>query len=225
MKDKPSLIKNIPGTNFYAQNIFCIGRNYAEHAKELNNPIPTSPVVFIKPNSSLCFNGENLILPSQSKRVDHEVEIVLIIKKTGKNISVSNAHEYISHLGIGLDFTARDLQDKAKEKALPWSIAKGFDTFAAIGHFHVFDGDETKLSNLKFNLSVNGEIRQTGNSQNMIFSIPQIISYLSTIFTLSPGDLIFTGTPEGVGVLKEGDKLEALLDGYSSLSLGVINAE
>jgi 2-keto-4-pentenoate hydratase/2-oxohepta-3-ene-1,7-dioic acid hydratase in catechol pathway len=219
------LIKNIPGTNFFAQNIFCIGRNYAEHAKELNNPIPTSPVVFLKPNSALCFEGENLIIPKQSSRVDHEVEIVLVIKKTGKNIPESKAHEYISHLGIGLDFTARDLQDKAKEKSLPWSIAKGFDTFAAIGQFQIFDGDVTKLSNLHFKLSVNGEVKQIGNSQNMIFAIPQIVSYLSTIFTLSPGDLVFTGTPEGVGVLKKGDKLEAILEGYSSLSLGVANAE
>ncbi|NOT79046.1 MAG: fumarylacetoacetate hydrolase family protein [Bacteriovoracaceae bacterium] len=224
-KDRPNLIKNIPGTNFFAQNIFCIGRNYAEHAKELNNPIPTSPVVFIKPNSSLCFDGENLILPTQSNRVDHEVEIVLVIGKKGKNILVPNAHEYISHLGIGLDFTARDLQDKAKDKSLPWSIAKGFDTFAGIGHFQVFDGNVLQLSNLQFHLAVNGEIKQKGNSQNMLFSIPQIVSYLSTIFTLSPGDIIFTGTPEGVGVLKKGDSLEAVLEGYSTLSLGVVSVE
>lgn len=219
----------IPGTPFYPRNIFCIGRNYAEHAKELGNAIPSSPVVFIKPTSSLCFNGGNLILPKQSNRVDHEVEIVLVVGKTGKNINLEASEDYISHIGLGLDFTARDLQDKAKEKSLPWSIAKGFDTFAAISHFHAFDKTKINLQNLAFNLSVNGEVRQSSNSQNMIFSIPQIVTYLSTIFTLAPGDIIFTGTPEGVGILKSGDKLEGSLavtsEAICSLSLGVLSAE
>lgn len=133
-------MKSLLGTSFTAQNIFCIGRNFSEHAKELNNPIPSSPVVFTKPTSSLCFDGENLILPKVSTRVDHEVEIVLVVGKTGKNIPEDSAHEYISHLGVGLDFTARDLQDAAKAKGLPWSVAKGFDTFAAVSRFQSFDG-------------------------------------------------------------------------------------
>ncbi len=216
--------KSIPGTNLKAQNIFCIGRNYAEHAKELNNPIPTSPVVFTKPTSSICYDQENLVLPKQSNRVDHEVEVVLVIAKTGKNIPESEAHKYISHIGVGLDFTARDLQDKAKEKSLPWSIAKGFDTFAAISHFHPFDGNVEKLSNIAFSLEVNGEFRQKGHTKNMLFSIPTIISYLSTIFTLSEGDLIFTGTPEGIATLKAGDKLTARIEDWATLSLGVEDA-
>lgn len=216
--------KSIPGTDYYVQNIFCIGRNYAEHAKELNNPIPTSPVVFIKPTSSICYDGENLVLPKQSKRVDHEVEIVLVLGKTGKNIPESEAHKYISHIGVGLDFTARDLQDKAKEKSLPWSIAKGFDTFAAISHFHPYDGNLEKLGNLAFSLQVNGKTRQTGHSKNMLFSIPAIIAFLSTIYTLSEGDLIFTGTPEGIATLNAGDKITARIEDWATLSLGVVDA-
>lgn len=214
----------IPGTAFKFQNIFCIGRNYIEHAKELNNPIPTSPVVFTKPTSSLCFSGENLIIPSQSSRVDHEVEIVIVIGAKAKNISEENAASYISHIGIGLDFTARDLQDKAKEKSLPWSISKGFDTFAAVGQFVKFNGNPEILKNINFSLEVNGEKRQVGKTSDMIFSIPALVAYLSTIFTLSPGDIIFTGTPSGVGPLNEGDKMTAFLEGVPSLLLGVKKA-
>lgn len=217
--------KMIPGTNFSVQNIFCIGRNYVEHAKELNNPVPSSPVVFMKPTSSLCYSGENLIIPKLSSRVDHEVEIVLVVGKKGKNIPESDAHNYISHLGIGLDFTARDLQDKAKEKSLPWTIAKGFDTFAAIGNFNAFKGDASELESISFQLEVNGEVKQKGSTANMIFPIVSLVSYLSTIFTLSEGDLIFTGTPSGVGALKQGDKLLATMAGGQNLSLGVLKEE
>lgn len=215
----------IPGTNFSVQNIFCIGRNYVEHAKELNNPVPSSPVVFMKPTSSLCYSGENLIIPKLSSRVDHEVEIVLVVGKKGKNIPESDAHNYISHLGIGLDFTARDLQDKAKEKSLPWTIAKGFDTFAAIGNFNAFKGDASELESISFQLEVNGEVKQKGTTANMIFPIVSLVSYLSTIFTLSEGDLIFTGTPSGVGALKQGDKLLATMAGGQNLLLGVLKEE
>ena len=203
----------------------CIGRNYSEHARELNNPVPTTPVVFIKPTSSICYDGGNLILPVQSEHVDHEVEIVIAIGISGKNIPESNALDYISHIGIGLDFTARDLQDKAKEKSLPWSVAKGFDTFAAISSFVPFSGSASELNNLTFQLEVNGEIKQKGDSKNMIFSIPAIISYLSSVFTLSEGDLIFTGTPEGVGIVRAGEKLKASMTNGPTLSLGVQNAE
>lgn len=214
--------KPIPGTSLFIQNIFCIGRNYAEHAKELNNPLPTAPVVFIKPTSSVCYDGENLIIPKQSQRVDHEVEVILVIGKSGKNIPKELAHTYISHLGVGLDFTARDLQDKAKEKALPWSVAKGFDTFSGLSHFYTFDGNVETLKNLNFSLEVNGEIRQKGNTKEMIFSIPELITYLSSIFTLSPGDIIYTGTPSGVSPLRGGDKMIAKLESGASLTLGVV---
>src|SRR5690606_31461933 len=158
-----------------------------------NNPIPTTPVVFLKPNSSISYSEENLILPAISKRVDHEVEVVLVVGKTGKNISENDALDYISHIGVGLDFTARDLQDEAKKKGLPWSVAKGFDTFTGLGDFKEFDKKHDDVFNLNIELKVNGEVRQKGNTKDMLFSIPQRISYLSTIFTLSPGDLIFTG--------------------------------
>ena len=213
--------KILHGTGLKLQNIFCIGRNYSEHAKELNNPLPTTPVVFIKPTSSVCYDGENIILPSQSNNVHHEVEIVIVIGKIGKNISESQAHKFISHIGIGLDLTARDLQDKAKEKSLPWTISKGFDTFTVLSSFVPFDGVVQALSNINFELKINGELRQSGNTGDMIFSIPQIVSFLSTIFTLSPGDIIFTGTPAGVGPLKTGDKVEAKIKDSISLSLGV----
>lgn len=217
--------KKIPGTDLNVQNIFCIGRNYAEHAKELNNPVPSSPVVFLKPTSSICYEGENIILPAQSNSVHHEVEIVVVVGKSGKNISETEAHKHISYIGIGLDLTARDLQEKAKEKGLPWSIAKGFDTFAALSQFAAFDGHAESLKNIDFDLKINNEIRQSGNTKDMIFSIPSLVAFLSTIFTLSPGDIIFTGTPSGVGPLSEGDKLVATVKNSVSLSLGVQKAQ
>jgi len=217
--------KALHGTNLKLQNIFCIGRNYSEHAKELNNPVPTTPVVFTKPTSAVCYDGENIILPTQSNSVHHEVEVVVVIGKSGKNINESEAHKYISHVGVGLDLTARDLQDVAKAKSLPWSVCKGFDTFAALSNFVVFDGKVETLNNIDFELKINDEIRQTGNTSEMIFSIPYIVSYLSTVFTLSPGDIIYTGTPAGVGQLKAGDKLIAQIKDSVTLSLGVQNAQ
>ncbi len=217
--------KELHGTNLKLQNIFCIGRNYSEHAKELNNPVPTTPVVFTKPTSAVCYDGENIILPTQSSSVHHEVEIVVVIGKSGKNISETEAHKHISHVGIGLDLTARDLQDIAKAKSLPWSVCKGFDTFAGLSNFVAFDGKVETLGNIDFELKINGEVRQSGNTNGMIFSIPYIVSYLSSIFTLSPGDIIYTGTPAGVGQLKAGDKLEAKIKDSVTLSLGVQNAQ
>lgn len=199
-------------------NIFCIGRNYSEHAKELNNPIPTTPVVFLKPTSSLCFDNEFVILPKESKRVDHEVEVVLMVGKKGKNISKDMALDFISHIAIGIDFTARDLQDAAKKKGLPWSVAKGFDTFCGLGNLAPYD----KKTEYSFELKLNGEQKQKGNTTDMIFSFEDIISYLSKIFTLNPGDLIFTGTPSGVGIIKENDQIEATLENLSKLSLKVL---
>lgn len=213
--------KIIPGTELTVENIFCIGRNYSEHAKELNNPVPTTPMVFIKPTSSICYSGDNLIIPANSNRVDHEVEVVMVVGVGGKNISEADAHKHITHVGVGLDFTARDLQDKAKEKGHPWSVAKGFDTFAAIGHFEKL---ESLSENIHLELKVNGEIRQKGHTGEMIFSLATIVSFLSGIFTLSPGDIIFTGTPAGVGPLKVGDKIEAKIQGHQSLLLGVQKA-
>ena len=191
--------------------IFCIGRNYAEHARELNNPVPEAPIVFLKPLSALVSDGGSIVLPKQSEQVHHEVEIVVLIGKSGKNISEAEAHTFISGYAVGIDVTARDIQSKAKAKGHPWSVAKGFDTFAPISNFVSAD-KIADPSNIDVSLTVNGEIRQKGNSKDMLFPIPRLISYLSTIFTLHPGDLIFTGTPEGVNLLNEGDRLLAQLN-------------
>lgn len=192
------------------RNIFCIGRNYAAHAKELGNAIPEEPVVFLKPVSSLCLSGGTILLPSQSKRVDHEVEIVVVIKKGGRNISVNTALDHVAGYAVGIDVTARDLQEKAKKASLPWTLAKGFDTFSVIGPFV----DATLVPNpseLALELKVNGELRQKGIANQMLFSIPELISWLSRHFTLSSGDLIYTGTPPGVGPLNDGDQVAASL--------------
>jgi 2-keto-4-pentenoate hydratase/2-oxohepta-3-ene-1,7-dioic acid hydratase in catechol pathway len=200
----------LPGTTLSANNVFCIGRNYADHAKELNNPVPSAPIVFLKPNSSLCTQDTPIVLPSVSSDVHHEVELVLAIGKTGKNIKEEDAQDFIHSVGLGIDFTARDIQQKAKDKGHPWSVAKGFDTFAPVSNF--IPSQEIDFSNSDIQLSVNGSTRQSGNTSDMLFSIPKLIAYLSTIFTLNEGDLIFTGTPAGVAAIKSGDVLKASLN-------------
>ncbi|MEP0007050.1 MAG: fumarylacetoacetate hydrolase family protein [Balneola sp.] len=200
----------IPGTGLAPKSIYCIGRNYIEHAKELNNPVPSSPLVFLKPQSALCFDGSEIIIPEQSSDVHHEVEIVVAISKRGKDIPENDAHNFIEGIGVGIDFTARDIQQRAKESGHPWSVAKGFDTFAPVSRFiHATEFED--LGNINVDLSVNGVNRQSGNSSQMIFSINYLISYLSSIFTLYPGDLIFTGTPSGVSRVISGDQISATL--------------
>ena len=197
----------IPGLNIPVRSIFCIGRNYAKHAAEMGAEVPSTPVVFIKPLSTICFDGDVVEIPKHSSNVHFEGEIVLAIGKAGKNISESDALKHISGIGGGIDFTARDLQKEAKLKGLPWSVSKGFEHFAPISTFQPIS--ELDLSSLEITLDVNGERRQTGLIKNMIFSISNLISYLSTINTLYPGDLIFTGTPEGVGKVTAGDQVKA----------------
>jgi 2-keto-4-pentenoate hydratase/2-oxohepta-3-ene-1,7-dioic acid hydratase in catechol pathway len=209
----------IPGTALDVENIFCIGRNYAEHARELGNPIPMEPVIFLKPTSSIIYDGGQLLIPKQSERVDHEVEIVLAIGKSGRDLNETEALGFIEAIGVGIDFTARDLQERAKEKALPWSVSKGFDSFAAISSFVPCPKDPRQLSDLHFTLQVNGVLKQTGHSAEMLNSIPRIVSYLSGIFTLSPGDLIFTGTPKGISPIQIGDQLVAKLEDWVQLKI------
>ena len=175
-------MKKIPGLELSVQNIFCIGRNYAEHAKELGNAVPSEPVVFLKPTSALCYDGEFIELPHKSARVDHELEVVLAIGKKGKNIPAGEAHLYLAGIGIGIDVTARDLQEKAKEKGVTWDLAKGFDTFAPISRFVLPPSDPTRLANLEFELRVNGVPRQRGTTAEMITPIPKLIEYLSQAF-------------------------------------------
>ena len=188
--------------------IFCVGRNYSEHAKELGNAVPENPVIFSKPDTALLKNGEDFYLPDFSNDVHYEAELVIKISKMGKKIQEKFASNYYSEIGFGIDFTARDLQTQLKQKGLPWELAKAFDGSAPIGEFlNVKD-----LQNpIQFSLLKNGELVQNGNSKDMIFSFDKIVSFISQYFTLKVGDLIYTGTPAGVGQVKIGDKLEGFI--------------
>lgn len=203
------------------KTLYCIGRNYAAHASELNNPIPSAPIVFIKPATTIISDGGDVVIPAASNDVHHEVEIVVLIGKAGKNIAVETAREYIAGYAVGIDVTARDIQSRAKEKSHPWAVAKGYDTFAPLSEFVAPDAIGNP-DGIQLSLNVNGETRQDGNSTNMLFPIPQLIAYLSGIFTLQPGDLIFTGTPEGVAKMSAGDEVTASLEnGLTTLTVGV----
>lgn len=190
--------------------IICIGRNYTEHAKELNNPVPATPVFFMKPDSAILRNNLPFFYPSFSNDIHYETELVLHINKVGKNIQEKHALSYIDSIGIGIDFTARDLQQEAKNKGLPWEIAKAFDSSAPVSEFLPIDQFDN-INNIEFSLLKNGIEVQKGNSSDMIFNFEAIISYVSRFVTLKIGDLIFTGTPAGVGPVVIGDKLEALI--------------
>jgi 2-keto-4-pentenoate hydratase/2-oxohepta-3-ene-1,7-dioic acid hydratase in catechol pathway len=212
----------IPGLNIPIHSIFCIGKNYTKHAEELGSEPPSSPIVFLKPLNSVCFDGEQISLPKQTSEVHHEVELVIAIGKMGRNIPKERALEYVAGYGVGIDFTARDIQQKAKEKGHPWSISKGFDQFASISSFVPFDGNT--FPEIELQLTVNGNTLQKASTKEMIFDIPTLISFLSEIFTLEEGDLIFTGTPEGVSSIKAGDKVTASLNGETpSLTVTIIS--
>ncbi len=213
--------KKIPELDIFVNNVFCIGRNYALHAKELGNKVPDEPMVFLKPNSSICFHGDLISLPPVSNDVHHEVEMVVAISKKAKNIQPKDALDYVAGIGVGIDFTARDLQQKAKNAGHPWTLAKGFDGFAPIGNF-IKLREQISVTGLPISLTCNNEIRQEGNTSDMIFPVEQLIAYLSNHFTLSEGDLIFTGTPDGVSKVSSGDKIKAVLgDGLSGLEVSV----
>lgn len=200
--------------------ILAVGRNYSEHAKELNNPVPTEPVVFLKPDTALLREGKAFYHPDFSNDIHYEVELVIKIRKEGKHIAEKFALNYIESIGIGIDLTARDIQEKCKQKGLPWEIAKAFDHSAPIGNF-ISISDFKDLKNISFSLKKNSETVQVGNSSDMIFSFEQIISYLSKRFTLKKGDLIFTGTPAGVGKINIGDQFQAYIEDQLLLSLAV----
>ena len=201
--------------------ILAVGMNYAEHNKELNNSfLPTEPVIFSKPESSLNRDGKPFFVPDFAERFDYETEIVVRINKLGKNIAERFAYRYYDELTVGIDFTARDLQEKLKEKGLPWDICKGFDGAAAIGEF-VNKSELPDIQNLNFRLDVDGRTAQTGWTGDMIFTIDQIISYVSKFFTLKTGDLIFTGSPVGVGPVSENQLLEGFVEDRKLLELKV----
>lgn len=199
--------------------ILCVGRNYSEHAKELGNAVPENPVIFSKPDTALLKNNEAFYLPSFSNDVHHEVELVIKINKVGKKIQEKFARNYFSEIGLGIDFTARDVQSELKSKGLPWELAKAFDGSAPIGNF--INIENMDLKNIDFSLQKNGQIVQKGNTAQMIFSFEQIVSFVSQYFTLKVGDLIYTGTPAGVSQVNIGDKLEGFIGNELMLTCDV----
>ncbi len=196
--------------------IIAIGRNYVEHAKELNNPVPTSPVIFMKPDTALLKDNKPFYHPDFSQDVHHEIEIVLKVSKEGKHISEKFAGNYFEEIALGIDFTARDIQQRQKEKGLPWELAKAFDNSAPVSNF-VPKAQFADLYALNFNLDVNGQSRQVGSTKDLIFSFQYIIAFVSQYITLKKGDLIFTGTPAGVAKVSIGDRLEGYLEGQKLL--------
>ena len=190
--------------------IICIGRNYIDHAKELNNPVPEKPVFFMKPDSALVINNRPFFYPEFSNDVHHELELVIRIQRLGRSIPEKFASRYYSEIALGVDFTARDLQSEMKKKGLPWEIAKGFDYSAPVSTFIPIE-EAGNAGDLDFHLDINGNTVQKGNSSDMIFNFDKIISYVSMFMTLKTGDLIFTGTPAGVGPVEINDHLEAYL--------------
>ncbi len=200
--------------------IIAIGRNYAEHAKELNNPVPTVPVIFMKPETAIIKDNKPFYHPDFSDDVHHEIEIVLKISKEGKHINEKFAAGYYEEIALGIDFTARDIQSKHKEKGLPWELAKAFDGSAPISTF-VPKNKFAQIYDLNFKLDVNGEIRQQGNTRDLLFPFENIIAFVSQYITLKKGDLIFTGTPPGVSKVKVGDRLEGYLENEKLLDFYV----
>jgi 2-keto-4-pentenoate hydratase/2-oxohepta-3-ene-1,7-dioic acid hydratase in catechol pathway len=200
--------------------IICIGRNYAEHAKEMNAPVPSEPVVFLKPDTALLKSDADFYYPEFTKDLHHEIELVIKICKQGRHIAPEFAHRYYEEIGIGIDFTARDIQAKCKEKGLPWEKAKAFDHSAPLGSF-VHKSALEPLNNIAFRLDKNGATVQEGNTKDLLFSFDTLIAHVSEYFTLKVGDLIFTGTPEGVGPVQIGDVLEGYIGRTRMLSLRI----
>ena len=190
--------------------IICIGRNYVNHAKELGNDITSEPLFFLKPDTAIQPKGHPFFIPNFSNNIHYEVELVIRINKTGKYIEEKFAHTYYSQIGLGIDFTARDIQEKCKSKGLPWEKAKGFDGSAQISR-NFIDKSDLDLNNISFSLQKNGGQVQQGNSKEMCFNFDTIITYISKFYTLKIGDLIYTGTPEGVGPVVAGDKLKGFI--------------
>ena len=199
--------------------IVCLARTYKKHAKEMSSEVTEDPILFLKPSSSVIFNEESIVIPDMSKCLHHEVELGVVIGKKCKNVSQKNAIEYVLGYCVCLDITARDIQSEAKKNGWPWSTAKGFDTFAPISS--VVLKNNIDPNNLDLSLRVNGEIRQKSNTNNMVVSVEKIVEHVSKIMTLEPGDLIMTGTPEGVSEIKKGDILEARLGDICKLKVDV----
>ena len=200
--------------------IICIGRNYAEHAKEMNSAVPAEPVFFLKPDTALIKDNQPFYYPDFSKEIHHEVELVLKINKAGKNIQTQFANKYYDEIGIGIDFTARDLQAECKKNGLPWEKAKAFDGAAPLGKF-IEKKKFVDEKNINFHLTINGKAMQKGNTKDLLFSFDTIIAYVSKFFTLKTGDLIYTGTPQGVGPVSIGDRLEGYIENQKLLDFEI----
>jgi len=200
--------------------VLCIGRNYADHAAEMDRDVPDEPMVFLKPPSALIRSGAAVQLPPQSQDVHHEVELVAVVGQKGKHISRSAALDHVAGYAVGLDMTARDLQAEAKERRHPWSVAKGFDTFAPLGPIQSAEAVDD-VQDLPLRLAVNDETRQEASTRHQIFPVQELVHYCSQIFTLSPGDLLYTGTPSGVGPVQDGDRLHASATGLDPLRVSV----
>ena len=203
--------------------LLCIGKNYARHAAEMKSAVPDEPVVFLKPATALIGHGGAVVLPAMSREVHHEVELVAVVGRGGTDIPEADALAHVAAYAVGLDMTARDLQLKAKQKSHPWSIAKGFDTFAPLGDLAPAEAVPDPQA-LDLRLTVNGAVRQASHTSDMVFSVATLIAYCSRIFTLEPGDLLYTGTPEGVGPVEDGDVLEATATGLPPLRVTIRRA-
>ncbi|XP_053327509.1 acylpyruvase FAHD1, mitochondrial [Spea bombifrons] len=212
--------KNLSRFWEWGRKIICVGRNYAEHAKELKNAVPTEPVLFLKSPTAYVTEGSAVIMPYYSSNLHHEVELGVVIGKSGRDISQSHAMEHVEGYALCLDMTARDVQDKCKEKGLPWTLAKAFDTSCPISDFIPKDKIPDP-HNLRIWLKVNDSLRQEGSTSSMIFSIPFLISYISKIISLEEGDLILTGTPKGVASVQENDEMVAGIDDIISMKFKV----
>jgi len=200
--------------------IICVGRNYADHAKELKNDLPTEPVLFIKPKTALLMPGKPLFYPEFTDDLHYECELVIRISKNGKHIQEKFAHKYYDAMSLGIDFTARDIQREQQKKGLPWEIAKAFDGSAVVGTFMPIT-EETDLGNITFSLDKNGDTVQNGDTRDMIFSVDKVIAYASRYFTFNIGDMLFTGTPAGVGPVNTNDKLQGYLAGEKVLEVDI----
>ncbi len=192
--------------------IICIGRNYAKHAAELNNPVPEEPVVFMKPDTAILLKKHPFFIPEHSNEVHHEIELVVKINRLGKHIESRFTHKYYDEVGLGIDFTARDVQADCKKKGLPWEKAKAFDGSAAVSRFFKIKELNQPITNIPFHLDINGKTVQSGNTKNMLFPVDKLIAHVSKYFTLKTGDLLFTGTPAGVGQVYKNDLLELYLE-------------
>lgn len=201
--------------------ILCIGRNYAEHIEELKNEKPKEPVLFLKPETAKLLKNQPFFIPDFSENVHYEVEVLVKIKKVGKHIQAKFAHKYYDQIGLGIDFTARDLQSNLKEKGLPWEKAKAFDGSALIGQKWLNKAEIKNVNALNFSLKKNEKTVQSGNTKLMLWKIDELVAYISRYFTLKIGDVLFTGTPSGVGKVASGDQLEGLIEDQSIFTVNI----